>query len=255
MYNEELESYNDSPGYEAPEAIDKMGIFASLSKLHLINDDMYLRSQAFNLNIVDNFLTDLEYKVLSDLHEMERTPPSTHFLSAQSQMWIFAAYELLRTWQQRAKEMEKWADNGGFQNKLADLRAKNDKYMHSGREIRIRQIEIFLKDPSLVVQLKKQRLHLHVPFTSLEYLRVSIAKHEVSGKSNSAARTPGYAHINSWCGSLDYELENGRYSMGYLSRRNVADSIRHLDFSQAPPTDDDIKSFDDHMRGNDPFDL
>ena len=126
MYNEEHESYDDSPRYGAPDTIDKSGIFTSLSTLHLINDDMYLRSQAFNLNIVDNFLTDLEYRVLHDLHEMERTPPSAHFISAQSQMWIFAAYELLRTWQQRAKEMEKWADNGGFQNKLADLRAKND---------------------------------------------------------------------------------------------------------------------------------
>ena len=30
------------------------------------------------------------------------------FVSALSQMWVFAAYELLRTWRQRAREIMKW---------------------------------------------------------------------------------------------------------------------------------------------------
>ena len=37
-------------------------------------------------------------EVLQKLLQEERTPPETMFLSAQSQMWIFAAYELMRTW-------------------------------------------------------------------------------------------------------------------------------------------------------------
>lgn len=250
MDNEELEPRGDNPRYESLESIDRMGIFRSLTKLHLLSDDMYLRSQAQNLGIVDHFITDLEYRVLRELHEMERTPPSTYFLSAQSQMWIFAAYELLRTWRQRAKEMVKWSDNKGLEQKLAALKGKKDGYMHFGRETRIRQIENVLGDPGVVPQIKSQLLHLHIPFARLEYVRVSIAKHEVSGKEKSAAIMPGYGRINLWCGALDYELENGHYSMGYISRRDVADSIRHLDCSQAPPPEEVLKSFDDYMSGS-----
>ena len=235
-----------------PDKIDERGISSSLKKLHLLGDDMYLRSQATNLGIVDKFITDIEYKVLHELNEMERTPPLTFFLSAQSQMWIFAAYELLRTWQQRAKEMVKWADNGGLEQKLAALmvREENDSYMHFGRENRIKQIESIINDPSLVLQIKDQLLHLHIPFVRLEYLRVSIAKHEVSGKEKSVARTPGYGRINSLCGSLEYDLENEYYSMGgYISRRDIADSIRCLDFSKAPPNTDTLRKFEEYMSG------
>lgn len=248
MHNEEFEPDNEGAQYEALENIDRMGISASLRKLHLLGDDMYLRSQAQNLNIVDNFITELEYKILLEFRETERMPELTFFLSAQSQMWIFAAYELLRTWQQRAKEIVKWSENGGLEQKLKALVAKNDDYVHHGRENRIRQIESVIKDADLVPQIQKQLLHLHIPFARLEYIRISIAKHEVKGEK-SAALMPGYARINSWCGSLDYELENGRNILGYISRRDVADSIRHLDCSQAPPTDDTLKSFDDYMCG------
>lgn len=247
--DEEIELCDGCPRYVAPENIDLMGISASLTKLHLLGSDMHMRSQAHNLGIVDNFITDLEYKILRELNEMERTPPATYFLSAQSHMWIFAAYELLRTRRHRAKEIIKWADNGGLKQKLAALRAKNDGYIHYGLENRIQQIESVLENPGLVPQIKSHLDHVHIPYVRLEYIRVSIAKHEVRGREGSAALAPGYGRINLWCGSLDFELENGRYSLGYISRRDVADSIRHLDCDLAPPTKDVLESFDEYMSG------
>lgn len=98
-----MSQQDDISQYEAPENIDKMGIFLSLRKLHLTKDDMYLQSQAHNLSLVDEFIMDIEYKILREWFETDRTPLATFFLSAQSQMWIFAAYEFLRTWQQRAE--------------------------------------------------------------------------------------------------------------------------------------------------------
>lgn len=235
--------------YAALEDIDPMGIFGSLTQLHLLSDDAYLRVQAGNLGIVDHFITRLEYSVLHELTESERTPPSAHFLSAQSQMWIFAAYELLRTWRQRAKEIVKWSDNKGLEMKLAALKAQNGGYMHFGRQIRMRQIQTALDDLNVVPQIKRQLRHLHIPFVRLEFVRVSLAKHEVSGKERSAALMPGYGRINSWCGALDYELENGKYSMGYVNRRDIADGIRQLDFTEEPPSDSAIKEFEDYMSG------
>jgi hypothetical protein len=82
------ESQEDQPKYAPLEDISGMDLFYALEQLHLINDDMYLRSQAHNLAITDQFLTELEYKVLREWFETDRTPPETMFLSAQSQMWI-----------------------------------------------------------------------------------------------------------------------------------------------------------------------
>jgi hypothetical protein len=233
--------------YDSASEIDPKGIFATLNKLCLLGDDIYLRSQALNLGIIDKFITDLEYKVLNELNATERTPPLTFFLSAQSQMWIFSTYELLRTWQQRAKGIVRAADNGGLQLKLRALKEKNDDYLHFGREIRIRQIETILEEPSLITQIKNQLSHLHIPFARLEYIRITIAKHEIRGRENSAALTPGYGRINIWCGSIDYDFTNGRDSMGFISRRDIADTIRSLDFNQEPPRKAELDDFDKIM--------
>ena len=46
-----------------------------------------------------------------------------------------------------------------------------------------------------------------------------------------------------------FELENGIYSMGYISRRDIADEIRVLADEGDPPTDEMIRDFDEFMRG------
>jgi Recombinase len=38
---------------------------------------------------------------------------------------------------------------------------------------------------------------------------------------DSVALMPTQGPINSWCGSLDFELENGRYTMGFISRTDA----------------------------------
>lgn len=52
-----------------------------------------------------------------------------------------------------------------------------------------------------------------------------------------------------YCGSLDYQLENGKYIMGTISRRDVADSMRSVDLESEPPNEGDLKAFDDYMKG------
>lgn len=244
-----MDQQDNDPQYEASEDINEKGIVESLTRLHLIESDMYLQSQAYNLGIVDKFIMDMEYKVLREWFKTDRTPSLTFFLSAQSQMWIFAVYEFLRTWRQRAKDIVKLADNGGLEQKLTAMKEKEYSYVHFGHNIRISQIENVIKEPTLISQLKKELLHLYIPFRQLEHIRISLAKHELSRKSNSAALMPGYGRINIWCGSLDYDLENGIYSMGFINRRNIADSIRHLDFSQDPPSEEELSQFDDYMNG------
>jgi hypothetical protein len=132
---------------------------------------------------------------------------------------------------------------------MASLKERDKTGSHFGLRIRIEQIERVLNDEAIVAELDRQRRHTYIPFTRLEWIRVSLAKHEVSGNPKQVALMPGYGRINNWCGSLDFELENGKYSMGYINRRDVADSIRHLKFTAEPPGDEYIESFDVYMSG------
>lgn len=243
------EEKEDQLPYVAASEIDPNMLSEALCSLHLLGDDPFLRMQAFNLSIVDPFLTGLEYEVLQKLFDEERTPlPEAAFLSAQSEMWIFAAYELLRTWRQRALDMIKWAESGGLEKKLAALE-KDKGYRHFGRELRADQIRAVMASPDLVDTIRRDLKRTYILFVRLEAIRISLAKHEVRRKRGSVALRPGYGRINRWCGAIDYEIENGRYSIGDINRRDIADEIRTLASDDQVPTDEEIGSFEAFMQG------
>jgi len=248
------DQYDEIP-YSPRDSIKPGQIRETLSKLQFLGDDPFLRMQAMNLDIVDQFLTDLEYKVLRELHQEERTPPNAFFLNAQSQMWIFAVYELIRTWEERAKEIIKWANNGGLQHKLAHLQSEREGILHFGREIRIDQLKAVIADPTIADVLNRQLKHIHIQYGRLTYIRVSLAKHQVSGKAKSIALNPGYGRINMWCGSLDYAMENGRVHIGTISRRDIADGLRALRLDKEPPSIEDLRGFDEFMKATPPADF
>ncbi|MBL8705969.1 MAG: hypothetical protein JNM30_14050 [Rhodospirillales bacterium] len=240
---------DDGPLGAAPTAIDPAALNRALCSLTLLGDDPFLRMQAFNLAAVDAFITGLEHQVLAMLITEERTPlPEASFLSAQSQMWIFAAYELMRTWRQRTSDMVKWHESSGLQAKLAALE-KKEGYQHFGRQYRAAQVRAVIDNPHLIEKIRLDLKRTRILFIRLEAIRISLAKHEVWKKGKSVALSPGYGRINSWCGALDYELENGQYSMGTINRRDIADEIRALADASAIPSDEDISSFEEYMRG------
>ena len=70
--------------------------------------------------------------------------------SAQSQKWLFAAHELVRTWRQRAKDVRNWTAKCGLGTKLLAPKQKEHGFLHFGCEIRAGQIERVLKDPCSV---------------------------------------------------------------------------------------------------------
>ena len=79
-------------------------------------DDLFLSMQGQNVMLVDLYLRDLERDLLREIIEIERTPfPATLVVSALSQMWIFAVYELLRTWRQRVKDLKRDAQKPAVQ--------------------------------------------------------------------------------------------------------------------------------------------
>jgi hypothetical protein len=145
------------------------------------------------------------------------------------------------------KDMVKWHDNGGLQMKLKALEA-NQGFIHDGNIRRAAMVREVIADPSIVQSLRDDVKRTHMLFARMEYLRISLAKHEVPGKAKSLAISPGYGRINQWCGALDYELGNGKYVMGYVNRRDIADGIRAIPCLKVP-TNEDLASFDQYMKG------
>ena len=234
---------DDLPNYRRPEEIASNEIAQGLSSLYLLNGDPYLATQITGIAIVDHFIMELEYEILRELIETDRTPGNTIFLSAQSQMWIFAVYEILRTWREYAKYIVKWAANGGLPLKIAALE-RELPYRHYGLERRAAQLREVLNKPDLIDTIKGDLRRTHFLFADLEHIRVSMAKHEVSGKAKLAALAPGYGRIDRWCGSLEYQLEAGQVIFGNISRRNVAEGIRTFNDLSSIPTVEDVADFD-----------
>jgi hypothetical protein len=246
-HDDDIADRDNYPTYLRSDQIGAMELSAALSALVLLGNDPFLRMQANNLSVVDHFIMDLEYETLRKLLDEERTPvPEVMFLSAQSQMWIFAAYELLRTWRQQAKEVLKWSRSGGLKTKLAVFE-KDQGYTHVGRKLRATKLLAVLDNPSLVQQIHTDMRISHIPFRRTEFIRIALAKHEVAGEPNSVAYAPGYGRINQWCGSLDYQTEKSQVILGNISRRDIADELRALNDRSNPPTDEHIASFDAFM--------
>ncbi|PBB39617.1 hypothetical protein [Mesorhizobium sp. WSM3868] len=239
--------YGELP-YAPFDQIDWTALRRGLTSLQLF-DDPYLSLQITNLEIVDRFITQIEQETLQ--HVGDRMDiGQLAFLNAQSQMWIFSAYELLRTWRQRAKDIVKLSQTGGLVLKIKALKT-DPGYLHPARQMRAEQLERVAADPGIVDVIKEDLRLTHIQFALLEHLRVSLAKHEVSGKPKQVAYAPGYGRVNSWCGSLDYQLESGRVILGTLSHRDVADAMRRLNGRSQIPTDQNLADFDESMRVSD----
>src|SRR5258708_8243973 len=119
MEDDEIEDYEENlPRYRDRSDIRPNELVEALSSIRLLNDDPYLRMQVHNLSIVDQFIMELEEQVRDKLFQEERTPMETMFLSAQSQMWIFAIYEILITWRQITRQLLNLHKHAPFKTNL-----------------------------------------------------------------------------------------------------------------------------------------
>ena len=161
-------------------------------------------------------------------------------------MWIFAAYELLRTWRERVKDIKKWHENGGLLLKAKELGKEKD-YLHLGRKQMEKRLRTIAKNPASITPMLDDLKRTHMLFARIEFIRVVLAKHQEPGKRKVAAHAAGYARINKWCGSLEYQMELNGVVLGTISRRDIADALRGLHQRSNVPTDDDIAEFDRFM--------
>jgi len=238
---------HDAPRYRDVAEIGRADLYEALMTLAGFSETPMLVMQASQLCLVDNMLNGIEQEVMAQ--QPGDTPPrgKIALLQSLSPMWIFAAYELLRTWRQRCEEVIKLAESAGFNLKATNLE-RDLGYRHYDRELRGKQLRDAEERPELVEQMRIDLRRTEMGYTQLEFIRVAIAKHEVSKKGNKKpiAFAPGLALINRHCGSMEYEMSNGGAIIGFVTRRDLAETIRFI--PEAPnPSDEDLESFRQYM--------
>ena len=185
-----------------------------------------------NISIVDQFITDWEGDLLRHYIEIEKTPlDRCMFVSAQSQMWIFAVYELLRTWQGGIKKLIKWSESGGLKPFIEKHRHRSD--INVAASIRVRQARGLLDDPTYRAVMESHYALMEPPFQIADSLRVNLAKHEIPGNENQIPMAPGYGRINMYCGAMDFQINcrNGDFTV--LNRRDLAEALRAVELTSS----------------------
>jgi len=231
------------------EEIEAHELVTALSGLTLLRDDLAMSSQAFNIATVDQFLMGLEMDFLRSRMDEDtpREPTRTIFLAAQTEMWIFATYELMRSWRERAKLVIKLAEHGGLDAKISHLAAKPS--WDYGSLMVGRQLTRVRDEPGLVQRLRDDVLRAHVPFHLLEWVRVQLAKHQEPGNARSYIRS--HPMMDRWTGSLNYELTQGPVTATTMSRRDLADALWGL-ADATVPSQESIASFDEFRKAKPP---
>jgi hypothetical protein len=197
-------------------------------------DDLFLGMQAMNVDLVDGYLEDLEAQLLQEYMANDRPPiPSMMVVSALSQMWVFAVYELLRTWRQRAREIMQWGERLGRlgeEERETAVTAKLEEIEARAAQARDAEFrwQVFERaaDAQFVKELRSAMNRTELTFRDIEALRMTLAKHELPRQHGTYAGAPGYARIDMSNGSFSWQVELGDDEVTLLSRRGLADALR-----------------------------
>ncbi len=200
-------------------------------------DDVYIRMQAMNIDMIDTYLSDLEQQLLQEYIEIEKTPVANAlFVSALSQFWIFGLYELLRTWRQRARDVVKFA----VELKSLDLAARKRRIAEKKDQIKkavsIDGSDFFYwspyekaaKNAKFAETIDNAIDRSELLFRRIEALRISLAKHEMPKNKGSFATAPGYGRIDLSDGSIYWQVVFPNNEIDIISRRAIADDCREL---------------------------
>jgi hypothetical protein len=222
-------------------------IYKSLSGLPLLEN--YLGMQARNIWLVDGMLQQMEGALWDEYIRTEKTPfPDIMYVSALSEMWIFALYELLRTWKQLVNEvityhnqLEKIRNDPAFEEKKKRLLEANKDIQRSTMSEDMeehfyrrgfRQVEL---DRSYAAYLTTVLNKVEPIFRTVEELRITLAKHEIPktfrrGKPAIRAVSPGYARIDTlkMTGALCWYIENRDGDFEIIRRAGIVESIQKL---------------------------
>jgi hypothetical protein len=206
-------------------------------------DDLFLRMQAFNLGLVDEYLSELESKLTMELIDTERTPSSTIFVAALAQLWVFGVYEILRTWRHRSNSILAFAAKVKSSTLAERRRLIEDKKRelqssvgHLSADMRWAHYQKAVRDQRFRKRLARFVDRFEFTFRRIEALRVALAKHEMpddAGGRGIPAMNPGYARIDTVSASIQWqtslrETPSGHMEVDVLTRKGIAEDCIKL---------------------------
>lgn len=194
-------------------------------------DDVWLGMQAQHIAAVDiAIIRPLELHTARTLFNEEGIADLMMGLNGVSQMWLFALYEFLRTWRQRAKQVLQHADQYSrtklakqayfLEKVIADAKGK-EKHIYSGPSFYSEHISR-IADRSFVDEVKGYYEKTDGFFSTIEQLRMNLAKHEVPRTKGMVSEMPGYSRIDQMSGTLYWHYIGERGGLEKLDRREAA---------------------------------
>jgi hypothetical protein len=194
-------------------------------------DDMWLGMQAQHIAAVEiAIIRPLEFHTARKIFNEEAYVDVMMALNGVSQMWLFALYEFLRTWRQRATQLLQLADQysktkpmkqKAFLTKtVADAKGK-EKHIFSGISFYSHHISK-IADTDFVASIKAYYDKTDGWFGFIEELRMNLAKHEVPKARGMVDEMPGYARIDLVRGTLYWQFIDTQGGLQKLDRREAA---------------------------------
>ena len=205
-------------------------------------DGVFLQMQAENVAIVHAHLAGLEEEMVCQYEERGQAPHKTVALvSALSQMWIFALYEMLRTWRQMVdelishrRELRPTQGQPGVQEKGTKLGSKraasyqlavSEEFLDTAYNEAFRKVE---RDGTYAQQLESALAAVTLVFGRIADLRVALAKHELPGIRGVRAYATDYAKIDVGSRSLQWMVERKDGTSEAISRRALVQELLEL---------------------------
>lgn len=211
-------------------------------------DDVWLGMQAQHIAAVDiAIIRPLELHTARALFNEEGIADLMMALNGVSQMWLFALYEFLRTWRQRAKQVLQHADQysrtklakqASFLEKvIADAKGK-EKHIYSGPSFYSEHISR-IADRSFVDEVKGYYEKTDGFFSAIEQLRMNLAKHEVPRTKGMISEMPGYSRIDHVSGTLYWHYTGEHGGLEKFDRREAANFFLGIELPRLDKSGDE----------------
>jgi hypothetical protein len=202
-----------------------------------MTDDVYLGMQAQNIAVIDMMmLRPLEAAALDEFFsDADRVSgPTLSKLSALSQMWVFALYEFLRTWRQRARALvgfeDELAKRTTDEQRAAYMKEITDKIKAKARLVKLAPVFYLdhvakVGDKDFMAAIRGYKESTEPLFRDVEAIRMPLAKHEVAGKEKLFAEAPGFGGVNKLTGSMYWQIVLAEDQVTIIERRRLADKF------------------------------
>jgi hypothetical protein len=203
-------------------------------------DDLWLGMQAQNIAIVDHIIRQFEQQALQRYYaEDSFSIADLAPLSAVSQMWVFALYEFLRTWMQRASKLigyfEKLAAQKTPEEREAYMQKITDEAKERAKHIRIAPQFYTVHvgrvgNSDFIKGIREYRDEIKHLFRSVEAIRLPLAKHEMAGSKSEKfmAEAPGYGRVDTQTGSMYWQINLPDGYVDVINRHNLADGFMSM---------------------------